>query len=185
MSITINGSGAISGMAPALIQNAQLGTGVVAQNNLASNVVGNGPAFSAYKSANATLSHNTLTKVTFDSENYDTNNNFASSTFTPTVAGYYQIVPSVDFQLVSTRAYYIDVRLYKNGGIVKYGTLSITSSNGAQSQINPLFPPIYMNGTTDYIELYAYHFDYTAAAAVTINGTAPFTTFGAYLVRAA
>ena len=36
-----------------------------------------------------TLSSGTLTKVTFDTELFDTNNNFASSRFTPTIAGQY------------------------------------------------------------------------------------------------
>ena len=48
------------------------------------------PAFRAYKSSNSEISHNTWTKVTFDSEHFDTNSNYDNSTnyrFTPTVAG--------------------------------------------------------------------------------------------------
>jgi len=46
-----------------------------------------GPAFSAFASTSQTVSSATFTKVIFGSEDYDTNNNFASSTFTPAVAG--------------------------------------------------------------------------------------------------
>ena len=50
-----------------------------------------GPAFSAYLSANQSVSANVFTKITFDTEDFDTNSNFSSSRFTPTVAGYYQL----------------------------------------------------------------------------------------------
>jgi hypothetical protein len=65
--------------------------GSVTQAKLSTNVAGNGPAFSATKSANQTVTSGVFTTITFDTEQFDTNNNFASNTFTPTVAGYYQI----------------------------------------------------------------------------------------------
>ena len=65
--------------------------GKVQQAALAANVAGNGPAFSAYQSTLQSFSSNTVTKVLFQTEEYDTNSNFASSRFTPTVAGYYQL----------------------------------------------------------------------------------------------
>lgn len=108
-------------------------------------VSGNMPAFSAYKSVAQTLSAATFTKITFDVEEYDTNNNFASSTFTPTVAGYYLVVGTVNngsgTQTVST--------IYKNGSIYKAGT-----NGGAFIAIATAI--VYCNGTTDYIELYGY-----------------------------
>ena len=48
-------------------------------------VSGNMPTFMAYTLTQQTLSNNVLTKITLDTEEYDTNNNFASSRFTPTV----------------------------------------------------------------------------------------------------
>ena len=54
-------------------------------------VMVNGPAFSAYANAATSLTNGAFTKISFQVEDYDTNNNFASSRFTPTVAGYYQI----------------------------------------------------------------------------------------------
>jgi hypothetical protein len=53
--------------------------------------MGNGPAFNAIRVGNQTVSASTYTKVTYTAENFDTNNCFASSTFTPNVAGYYFI----------------------------------------------------------------------------------------------
>lgn len=56
--------------------------------------MGYGPAFSAYRGGpNQALTTGTYTKVQLNIEEFDTNNNFDSSTnyrFTPTVAGYYQ-----------------------------------------------------------------------------------------------
>jgi hypothetical protein len=55
-------------------------------------VSGNMPAFSYYQSSAQTLSSNTLTKITFTTSEFDTTSGmYASSRFTPTVAGYYLI----------------------------------------------------------------------------------------------
>ena len=55
-------------------------------------LAGNGPAFSAYKTSNQTISVNTWTKSTFTVEEWDTNSNYdtTNSRFLPTVAGYYR-----------------------------------------------------------------------------------------------
>lgn len=157
----------------------------VPQGMLGAGVAGNGPAFSAYKSANGTLAQNTATKMTFDTEAYDTNNNFASSTFTPTVAGYYQVIASVDLNGTFNRSYLFNVMIYKNGSNIKSSVVSITLGNGSEIAVVNNPPPIYMNGTTDTLELYAYSYDYSAAASVVIGGVPAYTHFGAYLVRAA
>lgn len=167
------------------IGTSQLVNAAVTQSKLAANVVGNGPAFSAYKSANQSLAHNTATKITFDTEVYDTNNNFASSTFTPTVAGYYQICGSLVFSVTFNRSYFLNLLVYKNGSNVKNCAISPVSGNGSEFSILNNPAPIYMNGTTDSIDLYAYSYDYSATAGTIIQGTSLLTTFGAYLVRAA
>jgi hypothetical protein len=132
-------------------------------------VSGNMPAFSAYKSVAQTLSAATFTKITFDVEEYDTNNNFASSRFTPTVAGYYLVVGTVNnasgTQTVST--------IYKNGSQYKAGT-----NGGAFIALATAI--VYCNGTTDYIELYGY----LAAGGATGNAIeAPY--FQACMIRGA
>ena len=45
-------------------------------------VIGNAPAFLVRLSGNQTLSHDTLTRITWDTEDYDTNSAFASNVFT-------------------------------------------------------------------------------------------------------
>ena len=87
-------------------------------------VSGNMPAFSAYASSNTNISSSTWTKITLDTKLYDTNSNFASSRFTPTVAGYYQINAQVEVGGSATRVIdYIEffVNVYVPSGTPSYG----------------------------------------------------------------
>jgi len=118
------------------------------QTGLATNVVGNGPAFSAYQSSAQTLVTSTSTKITFDVEEFDTNSNFASSRFTPTVAGYYKFCTAIQ---MGVQASIIILTLFKNGsaekavGQTSTSFLSLISGSAL----------IYCNGSTDYVEVYA------------------------------
>jgi len=53
---------------------------VVTQAMLGTNVAGNGPAFSAYLSADQTITSSTFTKVQLNAELFDTNSNFDTKT---------------------------------------------------------------------------------------------------------
>ena len=134
-------------------------------------VAGNMPAFSAYQTIAQTITGNSYTKVTFDVEEYDTNNNFASSRFTPTVAGYYQINGCCALTT------FVLIGIFKNG--TEYRRGAQVSINGSLLE-SPVSSIVYLNGTTDYVELYVY-------GAVT-NGTANTeqqTWFNGAMVRAA
>jgi hypothetical protein len=110
-------------------------------------VSGNMPAFSAFNNSTLqSVANNTATKVLFASEDFDTNNNFASSTFTPTVAGYYQINATIHWQ---TSPAFATLTIYKNGSAWKI--CSQMSANGAIINGSSI---VYCNGTTDYIEIY-------------------------------
>ena len=110
-------------------------------------VSGNMPAFSAYQSSAQTLSTTTNTKLLFQTKEFDTNSNFANSTFTPTVAGYYQVSASMR---VGSSATTVRMMIWKNGGQYKIGTdVNTYVNNGFVSTL------VYCNGTTDYIEAYA------------------------------
>jgi hypothetical protein len=113
-----------------------------------------GPAFSAYQNTAQTgISTVVPTKVTFDTEEFDTNNNFASSRFTPTVAGYYQISAAVTINSTLSTISCLGL-LYKNGTQYKNGsTAKPSTSNYATSSVSTL---VYLNGSTDYVELYVY-----------------------------
>jgi len=144
----------------------------------ASTFAGTGPAFSTYLSANFSLSFNANTKVTFDTEDFDTNNNFASNRFTPTVAGYYQISVGFGLTAAQTSSLSLIVYIYKNGASVgqAIGTGAASFPGSAVSKL------IYFNGSTDYVEAYAYT---NVAAGVTIQGGSAFSFFTGAMIRAA
>ena len=140
---------------------------------MATPVAGTGPAFSAYQSAAQTLTSSTFTKITFTTEVFDTNNNFASSTFTPTVAGYYQINCGIS---VGTTANVIILLIYKNGSNI-YKSVNTNPSTVSTVSGSGL---VYCNGSTDYIEVYGLFVVGQAMA----TGQAE-TYFNGALVRAA
>lgn len=107
------------------------------------------PAFSAYSSNGQVISNATYTKIQCNTEEFDTASCYDNSTnyrFTPTVAGYYQVNGQVYAPTSSTRTFVI---LYKNGSQFKRGS-DITSSVNSVV-VSTL---IYMNGTTDYLEMW-------------------------------
>lgn len=111
---------------------------------------GAAPAFSAYSTALTSTSTATWTKVTFNTEEFDTNSNFASNRFTPTVAGYYQVNTCISGPSSSTGI--IAVNIYKNGASFKIGNAISNITVGTYVVAAAL---IYCNGSTDYIEVYA------------------------------
>ena len=115
-------------------------------------VSGNMPAFSAYASATQSVSTTTFTKVVFDVERFDTNSNFASSTFTPTVAGYYQISHAMYLGGAASGSTF--TYLYKNG--TNYAGLTRIANSNAVNLLNSVSCLVYCNGTTDYLEIYIY-----------------------------
>ena len=111
-------------------------------------VSGNMPAFSAYQPSGSaqTITLNTWTKVNFQSEEFDTNNNFASSRFTPTVAGYYQLNSVVNTNYGPGG---VIVSFYKNGSeFLRGGNIQSGTAGSSSSGL------IYLNGSTDYVETY-------------------------------
>ena len=113
----------------------------------------NGLSFEATMSADQTVSTGSPSKILFDVETFDTNNNFATSTFTPTVAGKYLI--AFDAYVYTDGSWNTTgyVSLYKNGSAIKRKYLTarigaVASGIGGQTVI------VDANGTTDTFELY-------------------------------
>jgi hypothetical protein len=134
------------------VTSAYIQTGGVAQTNIGTNVGGTGPAFSAYAGSSQSISINTVTKVTLDTETFDTNNNFASSRFTPTVAGYYQINAKIRGTSTSSGMSLLVISIYKNG--VGNSQNQFNTNAPVYAQESGLSTLVYLNGTTDYVELY-------------------------------
>lgn len=173
-SLALNGdtSGSILIQAPAVA-----GSGTLTLPTGSATLAIQSQGFSAYKSANQSISQNTWTKVTFDSEEFDTASYFNTSTsrFTPLIAGYYQI-NVVCYILGSASDLY--AQLYKNGsGMSPEVYVNFSSSTNGMHLAFSNF--MYFNGSTDYIELYAY----SNGASPSINKGG--THFQGFLVRTA
>jgi hypothetical protein len=113
------------------------------------------PTVMAYANTNQSISAATWTKITFGTEEWDTNSNFASSRFTPTVAGYYSIGGRVDLSgLNSGSTNYLSI--YKNGTLYKNLAAFVVIGTGSLSIGFNGSSLVYFNGSTDYVELYTY-----------------------------
>ena len=136
----------------------------------------NGPAFAAYAANTQSISGATATKVLFDTEVFDTNSNFASSRFTPTVAGYYQVNWTASASSVQSR---LIASLYKNG--TEYFRATDNAGVGGSGQWSAAGSSlVYCNGSTDYLEVYVYF-----AGAANTGGNSVSTAFNGAMVRAA
>ena len=137
------------------------------------NVVTDAPAFSAYLGSNQAISSGTFTKCSINTEEFDTNSNYDTTNyrFTPTVEGYYQVSGQVNVQTAGSQ---LLVAIYKNGSSFKWGANSTNYIYNAT--ISTL---MYLNGSTDYIELYVY-----SGNSNTMNSGATNVWFTAHLARA-
>lgn len=180
-SASLNGStsGAVTLAVPAIA-----GTNTVTIAAQTGTLNAAGPAFSAYASAVQTITTGTFTKVTLDVEDFDTNTNFASNRFTPTVAGYYQLNCLLLLNGTISTIQGI-VALYKNGtaysrlvNINPAASLSVNDSIAISGSIL-----VYLNGSTDYVEMYGYYTGGTASFSSTSTSTT--SRFNGCLVRGA
>lgn len=152
--------------------------GTVMQADLAPNVVGNGPAFSAYQSTAQVITSGAWTKVNLQTKEYDSAavfDNVTNYRFQPIVSGYYQVNGCV---APNSSVTVIGAAIYKNGSPVAYGVASRPASTFDTQQVNRL---VFLNGTTDYVELFVY----AVGTTPTLNALGSVTYFQAFLARSA
>ena len=153
----------------------------VQKDGVTQGIYGNIPTFSAYKSSSqASIPNATFTKVTFQSKEWDTNNNFDNATnyrFTPTVAGYYQFNWELDAGGNTTSGTLAD--LYKNGSQYKRSNGVLVASISEQYVSGSALA--YANGTTDYFEIYVY----MAGGGTVYGNDTRYSFFQGILVKAA
>lgn len=117
-----------------------------------------GPAFSAYRTGAAqSLPTWTFTIIQLNAELFDTSNCFDSATnyrFTPNIAGYYQLNGNIAFDpgITSTT---VLVSIFKNGVEAFRGSRFIAYNTSQVSCV--VSGLIYLNGSTDYVDLRGYH----------------------------
>jgi hypothetical protein len=132
-----------------------------------------GPAFSAYPSSNQSITSTTFTKILFQTTDFNTAGGmYASSTFTPTVAGYYQVQVAISPNTSTTTT---QAAIYKNGSLYKR---QFSTATNATCEVTAL---VYLNGSTDYIEGWGSLTGTTPA----VQGSSDQTFFQACLVRGA
>ncbi len=175
--ISGNTSGTITLDAPAVA-----GTTTLTLPAQTGTVMVNGPAFSAYQSSSQTgITNGSNTKLLFQTEEFDTNNNFASSTFTPTVAGYYQVNAACYINATATITNAL-IQFNKNGVSYKLGGYASLSTGVAETGVsaNTL---VYCNGTTDYLDVFLFWAG--PSGTVSTNATINRTYFNGSMVRSA
>ncbi len=114
----------------------------------------NRSAFRVYLGSSQTISAATRTKLYMNSKEFDTNNEFDTSTyrFTPKRAGKYILSAFSYFNAIPTW-YWGYISIYKNWSIYAYGTFA--SNWGATWTISSIETLVEANGSTDYFEVYA------------------------------
>ena len=130
------------------------------QNNGASVGETNTPAFMAKPDGNITISDDTVTKLLFATEDFDTDSDYASSRFTPTTAGKYQVSGAVQWNTDTNYNAVLQGRLfvYKNGAQIFRNDMDPRVGSGQVpiSFFNYINVAVDMNGSSDYLELYGY-----------------------------
>jgi hypothetical protein len=162
------------------------GTGplTVQQNGVTLGVYGKIPAFSAYLSTNQTLTSASWTKLQFNTELFDTENCYDSTTnyrFTPNIAGYYQVNLGSYGGSGAVQAF--GNSIYKNGSAASYQTQYLQSLSYGDDLSVCTSKLFYMNGTTDYIEAYGIVVDASAGTDLHSGGLG-YSWFDSYLVKA-
>ena len=144
------------------------------------------PTFRAYRdSSDQSLSHNTATKVELNAETFDIGGYYDHTTnyrFTPLVQGYYQVNGSIQ-DISATDVYDIIVMARKNGSTVSQGRIRFTgvTNDDFYTTIVNCSDVVYLDGSSDYIELYA-QIASEDASGVKINDLAQATFMSAVLV---
>lgn len=140
-----------------------------------------GPMFRAYLTASQTIPNTTFTKIIYNAESFDTDNCFNTTLgrFIPNKAGYYVINWKGDAHSTSSiGAGSTTTNLYKNGTIISSGTYGGPAPADCKSTGSDI---VYMNGTTDYLEVYVY---ISGTGTLTVVGADGESRFSGYYLRA-
>ena len=139
------------------------------------------PAFSAFSNGNQTLANSTWVKVQCNIEEFDTNSNYDNAVnyrFTPTLAGYYQVSAACNFSTNSSGTRFLQI--YKNGSSFKQlQNVAANSLNYMELSGSCL---VYLNGSTDYVELYALQ---NSGGSLDTSGNQSQVYFQAAMIRSA
>ena len=110
----------------------------------------------AYRNAAQNINATSSTKVLIDAISFDTEDvvNITSSRIVPNLPGYYIAIANIRVSNVPDGMRVI-ASIAKNGVVVTHGTM--VNQGAAGHSVSIAQDLVYMNGKTDYLELYAYN----------------------------
>ena len=109
----------------------------------------------AYRNAAQSIAGATEEKILIDTISFDTEGvvDIANSRIIPNLAGYYQVSGNARFGIPDGEHFFCSI--FKNGERVSAGSYFRNGSSG--QGISTVSDLVYMNGTTDYLEIYIWH----------------------------
>jgi hypothetical protein len=132
------------------------GSGTITTNNIGGQ---NTPAFSVYLSGNQSIGNSSFTKVTFDTEEYDTDNAFASNKFTvPSGQGGKYVFHYSGYMSSLGDDKRLVLNLYKNGSEIS-SPVKVQHqiySTGSSSNVLQRTSTVLNLSAGDYIEMYVW-----------------------------
>jgi hypothetical protein len=144
----------------------------------------NGPAFSAYAEATLqTITSGSQQKVLFQTEEFDTDNCYTNSRFTPNVEGYYQLNAEVRLD-GATGTGEMMIVIWKNGAEYKRGWNQQGTQIAANFWAMTVSSVVYANGTTDFFEIYVQQGSGSTVSVTAVNAV-NITWFNGCMLRGA
>jgi hypothetical protein len=141
------------------------------------------PAFEAQGSgSNQTIADNTNSKVTvYNTELYDSNNDYTDNRFTPTVAGKYYIYATAYWSTSTSNDYHDgQIAIYKNGS--NYADVNNNwNASGGNARAEYVGAVVDMNGSSDYVEIYIYQ-NTNSGGSISVSAGSTNSRFGGYKV---
>ena len=143
------------------------------------------PAFQAYMSGNLSASNDTYTKLQVNTEEFDTDGAYDHSTnyrFTPQTSGKYFIYGSTRVDPGTGNLTRLSISIYKNGSEVKQTDFFLNASSQDMSLLHTnTIGTVSLNGSSDYVELYARLRTYNGSG-IECKGGINQTIFGGYKI---
>ena len=203
MAIVINGSGTVTGLAVGGLPDGTVDAGTLATDSVvtgkitdgtitnadissSSTITKNVPVFRAKSTSNQTINQNTFTKVVLASETFDSNSWYNASTYryTPQIEGYYQFHGVAHGGTGTLSA--MTLAFYKNG--TRHSSSGLYAGNNSWDDMGITHTDlIYMNGSSDYIEMFVIIVDTGSSTDIIFyeSGNGSITNLSGFLVREA
>ena len=170
-----------SGTSTLTLGSSNAGTIALGSGDVQSNFLQ--PSFEAYMGSDQTISDNSYTKANINTELFDTDGKYDTSTyrFTPTIAGKYFVYGSLRFETEASQMLLSSTAIYKNGSIYSERTIDPRNNQGLQNSVD-ISTTVVMD-SDDYLELFGKIFygggsTIKIAAAVSVKSS----NFGAFRI---